>query len=53
MLLRIQTLLASIYGDTRIGNSFDYMPRWLFVVGGVLLQLPMVFAFWFNDYIHR
>lgn len=37
-----------IEGDTLMpGTLFTYLPRWLFVTVGILLQIPLPFACWF------
>lgn len=37
-----------IEGDTLCpGTTFTYLPRWLFIGTGILLQLPLAAAFWF------
>lgn len=41
-----------IEGDTLMpGTTFTYLPRWLFVTTGVLLQLPIVGAVIFLRHI--
>ncbi len=38
-------------GDTLMpGTNFTYLPKWLFITGGVLLQLPLIGAVWFLKY---
>lgn len=38
----------AIEGDTLMpGTQFTYLPRWLFVVGGLLFQLPLIGACWY------
>ena len=40
-----------IEGDTLMpGTTFTYLPRWLFIWGGVLMQLPLIGAVWFLKY---
>lgn len=40
-----------IEGDTLMpGTSFTYLPRWLFIMGGALMQLPLIGAVWFMKY---
>lgn len=44
----ISLIKRGIEGDTLMpGTNFTYLPRWLFVSCGVLLQLPLVGAYWF------
>ena len=57
-------LLATVYGISLIrqglnretllaGTKFTYLPPWLFVLGGVLLQLPLPVALWFLAEVER
>lgn len=40
-----------IEGDTLMpGTTFTYLPRWLFISGGILLQFPLIGAVWFLKY---
>ncbi len=40
-----------IEGDTLMpGTNFTYLPKWLFITGGALLQLPLIGAVWFLKY---
>ena len=44
----IYLLKRGIEGDTLCpGTNFTYLPRWLFIGTGILLQLPLPAAFWF------
>ncbi len=44
----IYLIKCGIQGDTLCpGTTFTYLPRWLFIGTGVLLQLPLPAAFWF------
>lgn len=43
----IYLIKRGIEGDTLCpGTNFTYLPRWLFIGTGVLLQLPLPAAFW-------
>jgi hypothetical protein len=42
-----------IEGDTLLpGTLFTYVPRWMFIVIGLLLQIPLPAALWFLWHIH-
>ena len=44
----IYLIKRGIEGDTLCpGTNFTYLPRWLFIGTGILLQLPLPAAFWF------
>ncbi|MES2660367.1 MAG: hypothetical protein V4689_17215 [Verrucomicrobiota bacterium] len=44
----IYLIKRGIEGDTLYpGTTFTYLPRWLFIGSGILLQLPLPLAFWF------
>ncbi len=44
----IYLIKRGIEGDTLCpGTNFTYLPRWLFIGGGILLQLPLPAALWF------
>lgn len=44
----IHLILRGIQGDTLLpGTTFTYLPRWLFIVTGLVLQLPLIGAVWF------
>lgn len=44
----IYLIKRGIEGDTLMpGTNFTYLPRWLFISTGLLLQLPLPAAFWF------
>jgi len=44
----IYLIKRGIEGDTLMpGTSFTYLPKWLFISFGLLLQLPLPAAFWF------
>lgn len=41
-----------IEGDTLMpGTSFTYLPRWLFITTGILLQTPLIAAWMYLRYI--
>ena len=41
-----------IEGDTLMpGTTFTYLPRWLFITSGILLQLPVIGAVIFLKYV--
>lgn len=43
----VYLIKRGIEGDTLMpGTNFTYLPRWLFVTSGLLLQLPLPAAFW-------
>ncbi len=43
----IYLIKRGIEGDTLMpGTNFTYLPRWLFITCGLLLQLPLPAAFW-------
>lgn len=43
----IYLIKRGIEGDTLFpGTNFTYLPRWLFIGTGALLQLPLPAAFW-------
>ena len=44
----IYLIKRGIDGDTLFPRTtFTYLPKWLFIVTGLLLQLPLPAAFWF------
>lgn len=44
----IYLIKRGIEGDTlMLGTNFTYLPRWLFFLCGVVLQLPLPLAYWF------
>ena len=44
----IYLIKRGIEGDTLCpGTTFTYLPRWLFIGTGILLQLPLPAAVWF------
>ena len=44
----IYLIKRGIQGDTLLfGTLFTYLPRWLFILIGLLLQLPLLAAIWF------
>lgn len=46
----IYLIKRDIEGDTLMpGTTFIYLPKWLFITTGLLLQLPLPAAFWFLD----
>ena len=43
----IYLIKRGIEGDTLLpGTNFTYLPKWLFITCGLLLQLPLPAAFW-------
>lgn len=50
----IHRILRGIRGDTLFpGTLYTYLPKWTFIVAGLLLQLPRPAAIWFLKEIHR
>ncbi|MBE2178982.1 MAG: hypothetical protein IAE97_00725 [Chthoniobacterales bacterium] len=44
----IHLILRGLQGDTLLsGTTFTYLPRWLFILTGLILQLPLPGAVWF------
>lgn len=44
----INLIIRGLQGDTLMpGTTFTYLPRWIFVSAGLLLQLPLIGAVWF------
>jgi len=44
----IYLIKRGIEGDTLLpGSLFTYVPRWVFILIGLLLQLPLPAAIWF------
>jgi hypothetical protein len=44
----IYLIKRGLEGDTLLpGTLFTYVPRWVFIVTGLLLQLPLPVAIWF------
>lgn len=47
-------LWKGITGDTLIpGTLFTYLPKWVFLGLGLLLQLPLPLAFWYLDWLGK
>lgn len=50
----IYLIKRGIEGDTLCpGTTFTYLPRWLFIGTGLLLQLPLPAAFWFLNAMEK
>ena len=44
----LHLIIRGIQGDTLLpGTTFTYLPRWLFIAAGLVLQLPLPAALWF------
>lgn len=44
----IHLIIRGLQGDTLMpGTNFTYIPRWIFIAAGLLLQLPLPGAIWF------
>ncbi len=50
----IYLIKRGIEGDTLMpGTTFTYLPKWLFITTGLLLQLPLPAAFWYLETMKR
>ncbi len=47
----IYLIKRGIEGDTLMpGTNFTYLPRWLFITAGAILQLPLPGAIWYLNF---
>ena len=50
----IYLIKRGLEGDTLLpGTLFTYLPRWMFILGGLILQLPLPAAIWFLSEVHK
>lgn len=50
----VYLIKRGIEGDTLCpGTTFTYLPRWLFIATGLLLQLPLPAVLWFLNEMKR
>lgn len=44
----LHLIKCGIQGDTLMpGTSFTYLPRWLFIATGLVIQIPLPAAIWY------
>lgn len=48
----LNLIKCGIQGDTLMpGTSFTYLPRWIFITTGLVMQLPLPAAIWYMQWV--